>query len=157
MAKTQIVQGDRIGREGKIRLGCSAVIFDERREKVFLTRRSDNGQWCLPGGGVDPGESVEEACVREVWEEVGLKVRVLRLVGVYSDPHRLVVYPDGNKRQIVAVHFEAEIIEGRPQLSHEVTEFGYFSAEEAGKLEMLNNHYERILDSFTGQVAAFFK
>jgi len=157
MAKTHVIQGDRVGREGKIRLGCSAVIFDKKREKVFLTQRADNGQWCMPGGGVDAGESIEEACVREVWEEVGLKVRVLRLVGVYSDPHRLVVYPDGNKRQIVALNFEVEILEGSPKLSEEVTEFGYFSIEEMKKLEMLGNHYERILDAFKGQVAAIIK
>jgi 8-oxo-dGTP pyrophosphatase MutT (NUDIX family) len=73
---TQILYGDRIGRKGNIRLGCSAVLFDANREKILLTRRADNGQWCLPSGGVEPGESVTEACFRETWEETGLKVRV---------------------------------------------------------------------------------
>uniref|UniRef100_A0A7C4KKA6 NUDIX domain-containing protein n=1 Tax=Anaerolinea thermolimosa TaxID=229919 RepID=A0A7C4KKA6_9CHLR len=159
MARTQVIYGERVARDGKIRLGCSAAIFDESRTKVLLTRREDNGQWSLrvPGGAVDPGESVAEACAREVWEEVGLRVRILRLVGVYSDPHRLVVYPDGNKVQTVALHFEAEIVNGEPRLSNEVTEFGYFSAAEAQSLEMLGNHYERILDTLAGQAAAFIK
>lgn len=157
MARTQVIYGERIARDGKIRLGCSAAIFDQSRQKVLLTRREDNGQWCMPGGAVDPGESVAEACAREVWEEVGLRVRILRLVGVYSDPNRLVVYPDGNKVQTVALHFEVEIVEGKPRLSKEVTEFGYFSAEEAQSLEMLGNHYERILDTLTGQSTAFIK
>jgi 8-oxo-dGTP pyrophosphatase MutT (NUDIX family) len=157
MAKTQVIYGERAGRDGKIRLGCSAAIFDESREKILLTRREDNGQWCMPGGAVDAGESVAEACAREVWEEVGLRVRILRLVGVYSDPHRLVVYRDGNKTQTVALHFEVEIVEGEPRLSDEVTDFGYFSAAEAQKLELLGNHYERILDTLAGQVAAVIK
>ncbi|WP_345324352.1 NUDIX domain-containing protein [Candidatus Villigracilis proximus] len=83
---TQTLYGPRLGREGKIRVGCSAAIFDAKREKVLLTQRTDNGRWCLPGGGMESGESAAEACEREVWEETGLKVRVTRLIGVYSNP-----------------------------------------------------------------------
>ena len=109
---TEVLHGERIGKDGRIRLGCSAVIFDETREKVLLTKRADNGLWCLPSGGVDPGESVEETILREVYEETGLTVRVLRLIGVYSDPNSLIVYRDDTAVQIVALSFEAEIIDG---------------------------------------------
>ena len=61
---TQILCGERIGKQGKIRLGCSAAIFDERG-RILLTRRADNNQWCLPSGGMEPGESAAEACERE--------------------------------------------------------------------------------------------
>ena len=84
---TTVHYGERIAREAKIRLGCSAVIFDETKTKVLLTERADNKQWCLPSGGVDAGERVEETCIREVYEETGLNIRVTRLIGVYSDPH----------------------------------------------------------------------
>ena len=57
---TQILYGNRLGRQGRIRLGCSAVLLDQHREKVLLTRRADNNQWCLPSGGVELGESVIE-------------------------------------------------------------------------------------------------
>ena len=50
-------------------LFASAVIFGKESERVLLTRRTDNGLWCLPGGGMDAGESATEACVREVFEE----------------------------------------------------------------------------------------
>jgi 8-oxo-dGTP pyrophosphatase MutT (NUDIX family) len=153
----RVLHGDRVGKSGRIRLGCSAVIFDESREKVFLTKRADNGLWCLPSGGVDPGESVEETIVREVREETGLAVRVLRLVGVYSDPNWLVVYEDKGPAQIVALSFETEITGGEPGLSEEVSDWGYFSPEEAGKLDLLSNHAIRIQDAFQGQVAAFVK
>lgn len=157
MGKTQVLQGERIGREGRVRLGCSAVIFDEKREKVLLTQRSDNAQWCLPGGAVDPGESVAEACVREVWEETGLRARVVRMIGVYSDPNRLVVYPDGNKVHIVALSFEVEIEGGEPGLSNETTAWGYFSAAEMAGLEMLGNHHERVLDAMQTYSATLIK
>jgi ADP-ribose pyrophosphatase YjhB (NUDIX family) len=106
---------------------------------------------------VEAGESVSEACLREVWEETGLRVRITRLTGVYSDPNKLVIYPDGNKAHIVALSFEAEIVSGQPGLSAETTEWGYFSLEEMTNLEMLSGHLERIRDIFIGQNAAFVK
>ena len=158
MPKVTIIHhGERIGKEGKIRLGCSAIILDETKTKVLLTERADNKQWCLPSGGVDPGETVEETCIREVYEETGLNVRVTRLVGVYSDPHRLVEYPDGNKAHVVALSFVAEIIGGELGLSDETTDFGYYSVEEMDELEMLLNHKERIVDALKNSPAPFIK
>ena len=153
---TQVLYGERIGKEGKIRLGCSAAIFDDQG-RVLLTKRTDNGQWCLPGGAVDSGESVAEACEREVGEETGLRVSVKRLVGVYSHPDQLTVYPDGNKTHIVALHFEVEIIDGEPGLSDETTDFGYFTLAEVEQLEMLGRHKERIIDTLAQQSEAFIR
>jgi 8-oxo-dGTP pyrophosphatase MutT (NUDIX family) len=153
---TQILYGDRLGREGKIRVGCSAAIFNEEG-KVLLTRRLDNGQWCLPSGGMDAGESPSETAVREVFEETGLHVRVTRLVGVYSDPNQLVMYVDGNKVQIVAVHFEAEITGGTLGLSNETSDFGWFSLEEMTGLEMLGHHKKRIEDTLARKIEAVFE
>ena len=153
---TQIIYGDRIGKQGKIRLGCSAAIFDERG-RVLLTKRLDHGQWCLPSGGLEPGESAAEACEREVLEETGLSVVVKRLVGVYSHPDQLVIYPDGNKVQIVALHFEAEITGGELGLSDETSDFGYFTMKEIEGLEMLDRHTERIIDTLARQSEAFIR
>ena len=153
---TQVIYGERIGRQGKIRLGCSAAIFDEQG-RILLTRRADNGQWCLPSGAMDPGESAAEACEREVLEETGLIVRVTRLVGVYSHPDQLTVYPDGNKVQIVALHFEAEFTGGEPGLSSETTDIGYFTLQELENLEFLGRHKERILDTLKNQGEAVIK
>jgi len=55
---TQVLYGERLGKNGELRIGCSATVFDERRQKVLLTRRRDNGLWCLPGGYMESGESV---------------------------------------------------------------------------------------------------
>ena len=111
----------------------------------------------MPSGGVDPGETVEEACVREVYEETGLEARVIRLAGVYSYPHGLVEYPDGNKVQIIALSFTAEVIGGELGLSDETTAFGYFSMDEINQMDMLPGHLERIQDVFKDQVAPFIK
>ncbi len=153
---TQVLYGPRLGKQGQLRLGCSAAIFDERK-RILLTRRADNGQWCLPGGALESGESAAEACEREVFEETGLQVRVTRLVGVYSHPDQLVIYPDGNKAFIVALHFEAEVIGGELGLSNETTDYGYFTSDEMQDLEFLGRHKERILDTLENYPAALIK
>ena len=152
MEKTRVLTGEHIAKSGELRLGCSAVIYDPTGEKFLLTRRSDNGQWCLPSGRVESGESVAEACMREVFEETGLVTCVTRLVGVYSDPDKLVIYPDGNKAHIIAISFEAEVIGGELGGSDETTDWGYFSLQQAKNLDMLPGHMERITDSLSGLV-----
>ncbi|MDD2921396.1 MAG: NUDIX domain-containing protein [Anaerolineales bacterium] len=147
---TQILYGDRFGKEGELRLGCSATIFDSKREKVLLTQRADNGRWCLPGGRMESGESAAEACEREVWEETGLKVRVTRLIGVYSNPDQLVIYPDGNKAFFVVLSFEAEIVSGELSLSDETTAYGYFTLQEMESMPMHGQHKNRVEDSLRG-------
>ncbi len=147
---TQILYGPRLGKEGQLRVGCSAVIFDEKREKVLLTQRMDNGRWCLPGGHMESGESAAEACEREVWEETGLKVRATRLLGVYSNPDQLVIYKDGNKAFFVVLNFEAQALEGEPGLSDETTAFGWFSLEEMETMPIHANHKIRVEDALLG-------
>ena len=73
---TKLIHGDRIGKRGVLRVGASSIIFDESREKVLLTKRTDNGRWCLPGGGVEPGQSLPENLMREVAEETGMIVPI---------------------------------------------------------------------------------
>jgi ADP-ribose pyrophosphatase YjhB (NUDIX family) len=147
---SQILFGPRLGKEGELRLGCSAMIFDTNREKVLLTQRTDNGRWCLPGGAMESGESVAEACEREVWEETCLRVRVTRLIGVYSNPDQLVIYSDGNKSFFVVLSFEAEIISGELGLSDETTAFGYFSLKEMESMPMHGQHKQRVEDALLG-------
>ena len=155
MAK--IITEHRIGRSGTIRVGCSAVIFDKDQKKILLTKREDNNQWCLPGGGMEPGESASETCIREVEEETGLQVEIKRLIGVYTTPDELVVYRDGNKIQLVALCFEAEIVGGELRLSCETTEYGYFSYQEIQELDLLLNHVQRIKDAYTGETKTFIR
>mgnify|MGYP005852898857 CR=1 FL=1 len=66
------------------------VVFDDRDRLLLIRRRHPPfaGQFALPGGFVDPGETVEAAARRELREETGLEARDLRLVGVYSKPGR---------------------------------------------------------------------
>jgi ADP-ribose pyrophosphatase YjhB (NUDIX family) len=106
---------------------------------------------------MDAGESWEECCVREVWEETGLKVRIVRLLGVYSTPHRIAYYEDGNRWQIVTANFLAEITSGTLGVSDETTAAGFFSPSEMAELDIVDPHIERLQDFWAGQEAAFFR
>ena len=155
VAKT--IYGVGIGKSAKLTAACTAVIFDSTRRHVLLTRRTDNGLWCLPGGAMDSGESAVECCAREVFEETGLVVRVGRLVGVYSSPHRIIEYADGNRRQGLTLSFEAEPVGGKLRVSEETTEAGYFSLEQMKSMELMEPSYQRVMDSLAGQDAAFVR
>jgi len=154
---TKVVHGERVARQGELRLGCSAVLFGEARETVLLTRRADNGQWCLPGGMIDPGESVSEGCQREVFEETGLRVRVTQLTGVYSNPNLLAVYPNGNKAHVIVLAFEVERVGGELGLSDETTDARFFPVAEAIKMELFHGHTEHIRDALAGQDKPFIR
>lgn len=67
-----------------------ALVRDGEGRLLYTRRRypPEPGGWCFPGGGVEAGESAEEAAVREVWEETGVRVRVERQIGVFSPPSR---------------------------------------------------------------------
>ena len=152
-----LIYRERIGKLAKLTPSSSAIIFDSTGDKVLLTRRSDNGQWCLPGGAMDPGESIAECCAREVLEETGLVVSVGRLVGVYSTPNRIIEYADGNRHQGLTLSFEAERIGGELCLTDETTEVGYFSQEQMESMDVMEPIYERVADAFAGQEAAFVR
>ena len=154
----RILKGDRIGRGTSLMVGCAAIIFQSAaREKILLTRRADNGKWCLPGGRMEPGESASECCMREVLEETGLQVSIQKLAGVYTSPDWVIEYRDGNRHQLVAFSFVCEVTAGELQLSDETTEFGWFTREQIKSMDLVEHHPQRIADAWANQPEAFVR
>ncbi len=91
-----------------------------------------------------------EAAVREVQEETGLDVVVTRLVGVYSNPHRVLEYADGNRFHVVALSFEAHVTGGVLTASGETSEFLWCSHDDVRVLDIMEHHVERIDDAMRG-------
>lgn len=103
---------------------ASAVVADERG-RILLARRTDNTLWTIPGGGMEPGETIVETAEREVEEETGVQVEVTRLVGIYSNPRHVVEYSDGEVRQEFSVCFAARPVAGTLKPSNETGDVRY--------------------------------
>jgi ADP-ribose pyrophosphatase YjhB (NUDIX family) len=145
-----------IARAIGVRPSVSAVIFDRRR-RLLLQQRSDGGQWGLPGGSVEIGESVTEAVRREVNEETGLLVTARRLIGVYSDPGLQVVrYPNGTVWHYVNVCFECVVENGELTTCDETLDLAYFPVNRLPRT-LLPNHRIRIRDARARRAAAFIR
>lgn len=137
--------------------GVAAIIRDEEG-RVLLIRRGDGRGWSLPGGIMEPGEGVVDCLLREVWEETGLEVEPLHLVGVYSDPARLLVtYPNGDQAHFVVSTFECRRVGGqlRPD-GEESLEVAFFPPD-ALPDQVVCDHEIRIQDALSGREAAFFR
>ncbi len=138
------------------RTAAAAAVFDEQG-RILLQRRSDNGQWALPGGTMEVGETAEQAVIREVKEETGYDIKVLRLIGIYSEPeHTTMTYPDGNTVAYVSLLFEGKVISGMPMRSDESTAVDWFDPTVLPQ-PFHTGHLPRILDALARQVAAFYR
>ena len=140
----------------QIRPGVAAII-QSGEGRILLQRRSDNGLWGLPGGSVGIGESVHDAIVREVREETGLAVEVVRLIGVYSDPKfQIVRYPDGNVVHYISTLFACRILGGTLQTCDETLDLRFFDPADLPD-DLLPMHRIRIKDALTNNPAAFIR
>lgn len=88
--------------------------------QILLQQRRDTGQWALPGGKQDFGETPSQCAVRECHEETGVVAQVTGLLGVYSDPAHLVEYTsDGEVRQEYEVTLIGKPVGGAPTATDE--------------------------------------
>ena len=124
-----------------MKVGVNTAVMNNNR--VLLTKRKDFGVWCLPGGHVEAEESVAQAAIRETFEETGIKVRLNRLVGLYS-------IPKAKAWVNLIVLFAGESVGGTLTVQEgEVLEIKYFCVDEIPN-NLLWGHRQRILDVFSG-------
>jgi 8-oxo-dGTP pyrophosphatase MutT (NUDIX family) len=91
--------------------------------ELLLIRRSDNGNWALPGGALDLGESLPQTGVRETLEESGIECEITGLSGIYTDPGHVLLYTsNGEVRQEFSIVLTARATGGEPRGSSESTE-----------------------------------
>ncbi len=91
--------------------GGSALVLDDEG-RVLLQRRTDSGNWAMPGGVMEIGETLPDAVVRETREETGLEVALTGIVGTFTDPRHVIAYADGEVRQEFTIVFRARPVGG---------------------------------------------
>ena len=130
----------------RFRIGVFAIV--EREGCYLLAHRRDIDWWNLPGGGLEYNETVEEGLLREVREEVGVSVEIVRLVGVYSKPR---------KREVVLTflcHLTPDSLE--PTVSDEVSEVAWLLPT-AFPVNLLPKHRQRLEDALLDRKEAILR
>ncbi|MFI7230618.1 NUDIX hydrolase [Nonomuraea angiospora] len=124
------------------------VVVTNEAGEVLLIRRSDNGNWALPGGAIDLGESIPQAAIRETLEETGITCEITGLVGTYSDPRHVIHYTSNDEvRQEFSLVLTARAISGQPTPSTESSEVRWVLRHEVDmysmhrSMRMRVNHY----------------
>ncbi|GAB3464634.1 NUDIX domain-containing protein [Streptomonospora sediminis] len=105
--------------EANTLIPASNLLVAGAQGAILLQRRRDTGQWALPGGAQDIGETPAQCAVRECEEETGVVAEVTGLLGVFSDPRHIVAYTDGEIRQQFEVAYIGRPTGGAPRVNDE--------------------------------------
>ena len=130
-------------------LGANAIITCG--DKILLEKRRDSDLWGLVGGGVKKSETELQAIVREIYEELGLRISPARFerLAVYGEPGRIAAYQDGSIWRMVIVVFGLEFdTEPSLKISNESKELRFFSKEELKDIEIVVTHSDIVEDLF---------
>lgn len=112
------------------------LCFDDE-DRVVLVRHAETGNWTTPGGAVEPFEVPADAALREMWEETGLHVELLRVIGVYGGPEFTTTYRNGDAVSFLVIVFLARQTGGAPRPDgRETLEVARFSRDELARLPM---------------------
>jgi 8-oxo-dGTP pyrophosphatase MutT (NUDIX family) len=118
---------------------------------VLLIRRTDNGNWALPGGAIEMNESVADAAVRETFEETGIQVEVTGLLGIYSDPGHVIHFTSNDEvRREFSVALTARPVGGEPTLSTESSEVRWVAPADLAGYTMGTAMRRRVDDYLRG-------
>ena len=114
-----------------------SVVIRDQDGRVLLARHSEGDVWVTPGGAIEPLETPADAAVRETWEETGLEVELVQLIGVFGGPEFVVTYGNGDRTSYLMVVFEARAELGgeRPD-GDEILELRWFSDDELRALPL---------------------
>lgn len=124
-----------VGQRPIINIGATVIVINEKNE-ILLNLRTDTNTWGIIGGGMEPGENLEETAARELWEEAGLKAERFELLDVLSGEKLYFRYPNGDETYTVVVLYKAVGVSGEPEINdNESRRLEYFSLNELPELE----------------------
>jgi 8-oxo-dGTP pyrophosphatase MutT (NUDIX family) len=123
---------------------ASVVVANDEGE-ILLLERADNGNWTIPGGAMEHGESLTQTAIREAKEETGYDIEITGLVGIYTNPDRRIEYTsNGEVRQEFSVVYRGRPISGEATLNDEATRVEWMPLDKLDDLQMTDPIRQRI-------------
>lgn len=113
---------------------AAGVVILDKKQRILLVKEKQGrkkGLWHIPSGSVEKGESVEDAAVREAFEETGLRVELGAFIGAFIG-----TYPDGDfvLRHAWLATVQGDSKKAKPHLADEISETRYFTRDEFNEL-----------------------
>jgi 8-oxo-dGTP pyrophosphatase MutT (NUDIX family) len=125
---------------------AAGVLAADERGRALLQRRRDTGQWAIPMGKQELGETVAQCAIRETLEETGVTVEVTGLLDIYSDPAHIVAYTDGQVRQEYEVILLGRPLSAEPTANDEASAAGWFTSGELQALDIHPTQWRQLRD-----------
>lgn len=130
------------------------VVIADDAGRILMICRTDNGNWAVPGGAIDLGESMVDAAIRETREETGIECEITGLVGIYTDPRHVIHYTSNDEvRQEFSIVLVGRAVGGEPRVSDESSEVRWVEVAQLPDIQMDRSmrlrlaQYERYLAS----------
>lgn len=133
----------------------ASVLVTDNAGRILMQRRGDSGNWSLPGGVMEIGETLEQCAVRETKEETGLDIAITGLLGIYTDPEHVIEYEDGEVRQEFAITYLGRVVGGDVSVSSESTEVRFVGTDELMDLPVHQTVRLRISHFEDGRVGPY--
>src|SRR6056297_1053670 len=115
----------KVGKIPLIQVG-SAIIFVNDKDEILMIKNKATLNWGLPGGSMEPGESLEDCAKREALEEIGLVAGNMELMGIFSGNHMHYIYPNGDEVYNVAAIYTCRDFSGEITPDHIETDMAVF-------------------------------
>lgn len=125
-------------------LSAGAVVLNNEG-KILLIKGPRRG-WEFPGGVIELGETIEDGIIREVKEESGIDIEVIRFCGIYQNI----------QANVCATCWLAKATGGKPQTSSESLDVGFFTLEEVLNMVTWSNFRERIVKILNEEEQPFY-
>lgn len=143
--------------DANVLLNAACVVLTNDQDEILLQERTDSLRWGLPGGLMELDESIQDCAIREVFEETGLEVELVRFIGIFNNPMQR--WRERDEARILVFAFTGKVIGGELSVhDHESKSLCYFRKDELPSLhsidtvEIINAYYERKFHQIEGRV-----
>jgi 8-oxo-dGTP pyrophosphatase MutT (NUDIX family) len=128
---------------------CGILAVDDLG-RVLVQRRRDTGQWAIPMGKQELGETPSQCAIRETQEETGVLTEITGILGVYSDPGHIVAYTDGEIRQEWELILLGRPVSGSPAVNDEASDVRWVAVADLDSLDIHPTQWRQLRDWLNG-------